>query len=188
MKLLKGNQRGFSLIELMVVVAIIGILAAIAVPNYTKFQVKARESEARTTLGAIYMSEKAYMQEANGASNNLVRIGYTPDGAILFRCGFTADGAETIGQNDPLAAPSMIYNNTAQAYCLDMVLAPACSLSGATGQLASAVAAPVGAPAGAAAMNLQTFTIQCIGNVGANMNPTWQINELNNLANMVNAW
>src|SRR5580765_6084128 len=61
-KQLKG-QKGFTLIELMIVVAIIGILAAIAIPNFLQYQMKSRQSEAKTNLQAIKTSEVSFQAE-----------------------------------------------------------------------------------------------------------------------------
>ena len=63
MSTLKKISKGFTLIELMIVVAIIGILAAIAIPNFLKFQCKAKQSEAKTGLKAIYTTQLAYSGE-----------------------------------------------------------------------------------------------------------------------------
>lgn len=57
------KQGGFTLIELMIVVAIIGILAAIAIPNFLQYQMKSRQSEAKTNLGAIKTSEVSWQGE-----------------------------------------------------------------------------------------------------------------------------
>ena len=57
------KQEGFTLIELMIVVAIIGILAAIAIPNFLQYQMKSRQSEAKTNLQAVRTSEIAFQAE-----------------------------------------------------------------------------------------------------------------------------
>jgi type IV pilus assembly protein PilA len=54
------KQEGFTLIELMIVVAIIGILAAIAIPNFLQYQMKSRQSEAKVNLNAIKTSMIAF--------------------------------------------------------------------------------------------------------------------------------
>src|SRR6476660_3236451 len=72
---LKG-QKGFTLIELMIVVAIIGILAAIAIPNFLAYQARAKQSEAKTNLGGIYTSEIGYFGEYNDFQSNFNTLGY----------------------------------------------------------------------------------------------------------------
>ena len=52
-----NNQSGFTLVELMIVVAIIGVLSAVAVPNFKKYQAKAKSSEAKVQLAAAYTAE-----------------------------------------------------------------------------------------------------------------------------------
>ena len=74
LKEVKG-QKGFTLIELMIVVAIIGILAAIAIPNFLRYQAKSRQSEAKTNLGAIFVAETAYLSE-NSRYGSFSEIGY----------------------------------------------------------------------------------------------------------------
>jgi len=74
------NQRGFTLIELMIVVAIIGILAAIAIPNFLKYQAKSRQSEARTNLGGVFVAQTSFYGE-QGRYSNFDQIGFALAGS-----------------------------------------------------------------------------------------------------------
>lgn len=59
------RQAGFSLVELMVVITIIGILAGIAVPRFQTFRARSQQSEAKSGLNALYLSTQAYQSNYN---------------------------------------------------------------------------------------------------------------------------
>ena len=61
MKLFMKKEKGFTLIELMIVVAIIGILAAIAIPQFVNYRVKAYNSQAQAELKSYYTACQAYV-------------------------------------------------------------------------------------------------------------------------------
>jgi type IV pilus assembly protein PilA len=91
------SKAGFSLVELMIVVAIIGILAAIAVPNFQRFQAKSRQAEARADLAAIYTAQKAFNAEWGQYLPSFIETGYLPEGVYRYEHGFAATG----GVNTP---------------------------------------------------------------------------------------
>jgi type IV pilus assembly protein PilA len=76
---MKKIQRGFTLIELMIVVAIIGILAAIAIPNFIRFQARSKQSEAKTNLKGIFTGQRSYFGERDTYSNFINNIGFAPE-------------------------------------------------------------------------------------------------------------
>jgi type IV pilus assembly protein PilA len=57
------KAKGFTLIELMIVVAIIGILASLAIPNFLRFRSKAMQAEARANLGALHTCQTVYFSD-----------------------------------------------------------------------------------------------------------------------------
>lgn len=89
------NEKGFSLVELMIVVGIIGLLATLAVPRFQQFQAKARMAEGKNMLNHLYTLEEAYHLD-NNAYLNMGLYGRTAANGL--NCTKTAvAGADALG-------------------------------------------------------------------------------------------
>ncbi len=100
------NAKGFTLIELMIVVAILGILAAIAIPALTKYMRRAKTSEARTQLAKIFDSTSAYFNEehVDRGATNVIGSGAGVTASAPHRCPYlvATPGAGTTTPTPPI--------------------------------------------------------------------------------------
>ena len=96
------------IVLLPMVVAVVGILAAIAIPNFLKYQCKAKQSEAKANLAGLYTAEKAFYGEYGFYTTDLKALNWEPIGTPLYLYGFAEagpdrlpDGAQPPADYDP---------------------------------------------------------------------------------------
>ncbi|MBL7689745.1 MAG: prepilin-type N-terminal cleavage/methylation domain-containing protein [Bdellovibrionaceae bacterium] len=179
------NQAGFSLVELMIVVAIIGILATVAIPNFTRFQAKARQSNGKALLSGYYTSQKAAYAEYSYYPGNFAGAGFKPEANVPYRVvaadnSAVVDGGAATGNISDLAA----CNHTAAtaANCgYPAALTENASYAEAAGTLPAPAAAALGAPGA-----VGTFLATAGGRIGGTAIDRWTIDQNKTLTNTVN--
>lgn len=95
-KLVKKDNAGFTLVELMVVVGIIGILSSVAIPNFRDYQSKTKTSEAKLLLSALFTAESAGISDYDMYVTCLSEVGMNNSGKY-YSVGFA--GTSTINVN-----------------------------------------------------------------------------------------
>ena len=149
------SQRGFTLVELMIVVAIVGILAAIAIPNFNRFKQKSKQAEVKTNLSTL----KKLAQDAHDSAEpqsyintvftmwgwtifadplggTFVRYNYHNGGVHLVAMpdnGCTSEGGETNATNFTIGALSNLDDDgTCDTWRITDTTAPANTLNDVT--------------------------------------------------------
>jgi prepilin-type N-terminal cleavage/methylation domain-containing protein len=133
--MLQHRRKGFTLVELMIVVAIIGLLTSTAVPNFLRFQLRSKSSEAKINIAAIVTAQRAHVSEFRsyvsapaspatfGGSkskpfvdvgppgNNFETIGWVPEGLVYFQYSVSVNNGaflvEAAGDIDGNATPQI---------------------------------------------------------------------------------
>jgi type IV pilus assembly protein PilA len=112
------RQDGFTLVELMVVVAIIGLLSAVAIPNFKKYQAKSKTTEAKLQLSALYTAQTAFFSDYNLYTQCLSYMGFDPSAEAAARY-YAVGFAEGVGARDDNAHAAAVNSGMNATICPD---------------------------------------------------------------------
>lgn len=179
------NQSGFSLVELMVVVAIIGVLATVAIPKVSHFIAKSRTTEAQVGLSTLYTYNKNFFVEFTGYTPSFYAMGYLPEGQMRYNIGFATAALNNSAYNQlrgiqpsAVAAPTL---TPPAAYAggpgTNSTLGACLNANTVCGILQGATAANPPAVPAVAVVTANNFTAAAVANIANTIVDTWTIDD-----------
>jgi type IV pilus assembly protein PilA len=156
------RQDGFTLVELMVVVAIIGVLSAVAIPNFKKYQAKAKTSEAKLQLSAAYTAQQSFYSDYDTYAVCLSYMGFNPVNEIsqrLFAVGFGS------GSTLSTSTVDVVLTRNGAGGCSNTHVANSSIFAAGkiTGSAASAISTFTAAEGNTTIVTVDTFLMAAIG-------------------------
>ena len=185
------NQKGFSLTELMTVVAIIGILAAVAIPSYQKYVRRSKQTEAKLLLGGFYASSIAFNAEWGYSTTNFIQMGFSPQGDLNYNIGFGAHGTlDPATYDDTLSTPPTGledydgppvpkdgYSGDTKTFIETKVFCPDSDFGSSCNYLPTkTITIPNGAKVDNSEKYSPNFKVMAIGDLGGSEFDEWELN------------
>jgi type IV pilus assembly protein PilE len=114
---LMHTMRGITLIELMIVIVVIGIMAAIAYPNYREFAARAKRNEAKAALLQIATNQERFYLQNNTYTCDMTRLGFAGAGPIVSDSGTYTVDVTLCDANNFVARADYIPTDTESGKC-----------------------------------------------------------------------
>jgi len=93
---MQRRSKGFTLIELMIVVVIIGILAALAIPRFMYASARTKQAEAKGLLKQIYTTERSYYQEHGTYTEDIAALGVEIMASAWYNYSIVSNGTDFV--------------------------------------------------------------------------------------------
>lgn len=116
------RNKGFTLIELMITVVVVGILATIAIPSYNGYVIKTNRTEGKALLMEVMQKEEKYYNERNNYTTTLTQLGYSASPIISEKGYYSVAAAVASTTDNIILQATPIGNQATDSDCGILIL------------------------------------------------------------------